>query len=587
MVQAYKSVQTAYNPNIGINRAMYPSNAKNSVQGAPLITKGGGSSSGGSGGGSSGGNSSGGNSSGGSSSGRGDQVFGAAGINQIGNSSIGSRYNISNLGVLNPGQYSNYGHLTSVGDNFKVTQQQLITILDGMNISYDKQKQVLSIYKDMGINEINTQNVQQFIKKLFTTTLNVDEISSLVDRFIYLKQSSQPLSIPPPPQSITTTQQPQQQCSQQPIIIQAPPPIIIQQQVPQVVTQPQVQSTSQVVTQHQVQSTPQVVTQTQCNMEIKKVTNYDVYPWIASIGTNTIKHVQTGVLIGSKWILTNVNTLEISLDDYIVKIGGINLDNDGEFVVRQVVNIIPHTLYNVWLMELSSEVNSIKPIDINATNVKFHSGIEIGWGKLTGDGKNTGVLRELEIPFLPRQQCSVFDEKFINNVHLCGGYPQCSTLLPCTGDTGSPLLVKFGDRVLLHGISDLNINCEQQNTGLGLWISITSILSWLQRYVNGTSIVDTSYMSKRERSDDTSATPRLPQITATIKPGTTIVKSTSPPTPIPTVAPTQPTPRLIVAPTPTVIPTTIECSIQQQQNYMYIFLLLVVFTILGIGLFLF
>jgi hypothetical protein len=432
----------------------------------------------------------------------------------------------------------------------------------------------------MGINDINTQNVQQFIKKLFTTTLNVDEISSLVDRFIYLKQSHQPQS-----QQIPLPQPQQQPPCQQPIIIQAPPPIIIQQQVPQVV-QPQVQ-------QPQVQVQPP--TQPQCNIEIKKVINHDLYPWIASIGTNSIKHVQTGVLIGPKWVLTNANSLEISLDDYIVKIGGINLDNDGEFVVRQVINIIPHTLYNAWLMELSSEVNSIKPVDINATNVKFQTGIEIGWGKLTGDGKNTGVLRELEIPFLPRQQCSIFDEQFINNVHLCGGYPQCSTLLPCTGDTGSPLLVKFGDKMLLHGISDLNINCQQQSTGLGLWISINSILSWLQRYVNGSSVIDTSYMSKRERSDETTFNNSSPRVTATIKPGTTIIKST--PIPTPTSRPTpRPTPRPTLAPTsrPTLAPTltprptiSSECSLQEQQNYMYIFLLLVVFTILGIGLFLF
>lgn len=592
MVQTYKSVQAAYNPNIGINRAMYPSNAKNSVQGAPLITGGGGGSSGG-GGGSSGGSSGG---SGGGSSGGGN-VFGNnnLGVNQIGNSSIGSRYNASNLGVIDPGQYSTYGKLTSVSDNFELSQPDLVTILDNMNISYDKQKQTLSIYKDMGINNINSQNVQQFIKKLFTTTLNVDEISSLIDRIVYfvnLKQSQSQSFIPPPPQQIQQPQQQFQQCPQQPIIIQAPPPIIIQQQVPQVQV-PQVPPQPQ--TQPQVTPSKSSFNETiskksSCNMEIKRVSDYKVYPWIVSIGTNSIKHVQTGVLIGTNWVLTNSNTMEIPIEDYIVKIGGINLDNDGEFVVRQVMNIVPHTLYNVWLLELSSKVNSIKPVDINATNVKFQSGLEIGWGKLSGDGKNTGNLSELEIPFLPRQACSVFDEQFINNVHLCGGYPQCATLLPCIGDTGSPLLVKFGDKVLLHGISDININCQDKPTGIGLWISIHSILSWLQRHVNDLVVVDTSYMSNRERSDDKITPTRITSGTvATIKPGTTMIVQKSPSqqqSPIPTPTRSQP-PIQTQIQTPPLQPTLVECNLQEQQNYMYIFLMLVIFTILGVGLFLF
>ena len=582
MVQSYKSVQKAYNPNVGINRALYPSNAKNSIQGIPLLNKASGSGSSGAKAASSSTGSgskptSSGTGSSGTSSGSGTGVFGGGGlksINQVGSTSIGSNLLINNLGVLDPGQYSNQN--SNIPSDFEINLQQLTTILDAMNLSTDKQKQVLQIYNDMGLGNINTSNIQPFVKNLFTTTLNVDEISSIIDRLVYFSTLKTQVQ-----SQVQQTQQSQpllQYPSQQPIIIQPPPPIIIQTQVPQVL-QTQVPQTPQTQVLHtQVPQTPvpsklspQI---SECNIEIKTVSNHQQYPWVVSIGTNSFQHLQSGVLIGDEWVLTGSNDMQISPEDYIVKVGGINLDNDGEFVIRQVVNIIPHTLYNVWLLQLSSKVSSIKPVTINATNIKFKSGTQIGWGKLTGHGNNTMSLHELEIPLLSRDKCSIFQEQFINNVHLCGGYPECVSLLPCVGDTGSPLLVKFGNQMLLQGISDLSINCQDVQTGMGLWVKIESILSWLQKYVRDLNVMDTSYLSNRERSDVQMTSPNIPL--AIIKPGTPMITTT----------------KKISTPQPQSTSQSIPqsqstCNTIDQQQYIYIFILLLVFTILGVGLFLF
>lgn len=477
----------------------------------------------------------------------------------------------SNFGKLDPGQYSNFSPMNNLlSAQFTIDLTQLNGILESTQFTSDKKRQVVQVFNEMGLGDINNSNLQKFVQNLFTTTLNVDDISSLIDRFIYfikLQGTGVETGLGTPQPQLQ--QQPLQFIpgNQQPIIIQPQPPIIIQQQVQPQFTQP---PSPPPQTQVPKQNT------TDCNIEIKGVTEFGKYPWIVSISTNSIKHVQSGILIGSEYVLTSTNNMEIPTDDYIVKIGGLNLDNDGEFVIRQVTNVIQHPIYNIMLLQIG-KVQSIQPVTINATNIKFNSGTEIGWGKLTGSGHNTGTLHELDVPFLNKTKCiDAFQDLFINNIHACGGYPDCGSILPCVGDTGAPLLVRFGNQLLLQGIADAHINCLEDNkSGLGLWIKIESVLSWLQKHVNDLHIVDSSYLSVRERSDGTTtSTIATTRPFSTIKPGTTLAV----------------TPLIQIEPRPQVRQPQTPPPVQQGEsssNFTILTILFTIFAILAIALFFF
>ncbi len=217
-----------------------------------------------------------------------------------------------------------------------------------------------------------------------------------------------------------------------------------------------------------------------CNLSSTAVFDKNKYPWIVSIGSNNIKPIKTGILIHPKWILTVQDFLNINIKDYIVKIGGINLDNNSEFTIRSVINDVKHSENRIELLQLNADVTNIKPVSINKNNIQSN-GIEVGWGTLAGNVAKT--LHELNIPILNNNICkTVFQSKFKDYINICGGYPECKNLIPCVGDTGDPLLFNVNGEYMLEGISEYHLNCEVRS-GLGSWIKISNLIPWLLQYI--------------------------------------------------------------------------------------------------------
>jgi len=156
---------------------------------------------------------------------------------------------------------------------------------------------------------------------------------------------------------------------------------------------------------------------------------------------------------------------------------------------------------------LNQKINSIPPIKVNNTIIHYTRGIELGWGKLSG--KNTQSLKQIEIPIVKNDYCiSAFEDKFQKNIHICGGYPDCTSVLPCIGDTGDPFVIKHQDEFLLEGISEFHINCEKK-AGVGSWIRISNLIPWLKEYVYDLEL-------KRKDSSTPSSTLISPSIPSTL-----------------------------------------------------------------------
>lgn len=219
-----------------------------------------------------------------------------------------------------------------------------------------------------------------------------------------------------------------------------------------------------------------------CNLSTTSVFDKNKYPWIVSIGSITEKHIKTGVLIHPRWVLTVQDYMNVGIKNYIVKIGGVNLDNNSEFSIYSVINDVVHPSNRIQLLQLNSDVTSIPPIQINMNNVLKPPAIEIGWGTLSGSNK-TYTLHEMIIPILNPEVCkTVFQHKFIDELNICGGYPECQNLIPCIGDTGDPLVFLDNNKFVLEAISEYHLNCEVRS-GLGSWIKINKMIPWLIQYI--------------------------------------------------------------------------------------------------------
>ena len=219
-----------------------------------------------------------------------------------------------------------------------------------------------------------------------------------------------------------------------------------------------------------------------CNLSTTSVFDKNKYPWIVSIGSVTEKHIKTGVLIHPRWVLTVQDFMNIGLKNYIVKIGGVNLDNNAEFTIHSVINDAIHPDNRIQLLQLNTDVVGIKPIQINRSNTMAPPAIEVGWGTLSGSNV-TRTLHEMKIPILNPEICKVvFQNKFKDDLNICGGYPECQNLIPCIGDTGDPLVFLKGSKYVLEAISEYHLNCEVRS-GLGSWIKIGKLMPWLLQYI--------------------------------------------------------------------------------------------------------
>lgn len=268
-----------------------------------------------------------------------------------------------------------------------------------------------------------------------------------------------------------------------------------------------------------------------CNLSTTSVFEKNKYPWIVSIGSISEKHIKTGVLIHPRWVLTVQDYMNIGLKNYIVKIGGVNLDNNSEFTIHSVINDVVHPDNRIQLLQLNTDVVGIQPIQINMDKNIKSPAIELGWGTLSGSGA-TRTLHEMNIPILNPEICKVvFQNKFKEDLNICGGYPECQNLIPCIGDTGDPLIfLNENNKYVLEAISEYHLNCEVRS-GLGSWIKISKLVPWLLQYIPDLLQI------------------RMPTLSPTPYP---TLSPTTALTPYPTLAPT---PYPTLAPTPTTAPS--------------------------------
>lgn len=211
------------------------------------------------------------------------------------------------------------------------------------------------------------------------------------------------------------------------------------------------------------------------------------YPWVASLRHNN-KHYCGAMLIHPKWLISAKHCFRVTKKPD-VWIGGINFEQEGDFIKRTVEQVVEHPDLDVALIKLDKEVTERAPIKVN-NNPNIPPGVQtdaIGWGRLAEGGATTSILQEVTLPIVNNQKCAELygGTKFNKDKMLCAGVDNGGKDA-CQGDSGGPLIINWNDKdpttQYLVGVTSWGIGCARAGK-LGVWINIASVLPWILQFI--------------------------------------------------------------------------------------------------------
>ena len=217
------------------------------------------------------------------------------------------------------------------------------------------------------------------------------------------------------------------------------------------------------------------------------VTTLRKYPWVASLRHNN-KHYCGAMLIHPRWLISAKHCFRVTkVPD--VWIGGLNFEQDGDFIKRKVEQVVEHPDLDVALVKLDKEVTERTPIKVN-NNPNITPGTQtdaIGWGRLSEGGATTSILQEVTLPIVDGQKCADLygGSKFNKDKMLCAGVDG-GNKDACQGDSGGPLIIDWNDKdpstQYLIGVTSWGIGCARAGK-YGVWVNIASVLPWILQFI--------------------------------------------------------------------------------------------------------
>lgn len=232
------------------------------------------------------------------------------------------------------------------------------------------------------------------------------------------------------------------------------------------------------------------------------VTNSRRFPWMTSLQNNG-RHFCGAMLIHPSWVLSAKHCIKITSSP-IVMIGGLDLNNTGEFIMRKVKKVVEHDSLDVVLLELDQPVNDRVPIKVNNNpNIPTNTNTEaIGWGRLSENGSLTSLLQEVILPIVPDEKCTaLYPGKYQINQHMCAGV-ETGQKDACQGDSGGPLIIMWDENdsatQFLIGVTSWGIGCAREGK-FGVWVRTSSIIPWITQHVQGFIGYDAMSMANRSK----------------------------------------------------------------------------------------
>ncbi|XP_057608599.1 coagulation factor X isoform X2 [Chionomys nivalis] len=218
-------------------------------------------------------------------------------------------------------------------------------------------------------------------------------------------------------------------------------------------------------------------------------------PWQALLINDDNEGFCGGTILNEFYILTAAHCLH-QAKRFRVRVGDRNTEKEeGNEMVHEVDVIIKHNKFvretydfDIAVLKLKTPITfrmNVAPACLpqkdwaEATLMTQKSGIVSGFGRTHEKGRQSNILKMLEVPYVDRNTCKLSSSFTITQNMFCAGY-DAKLEDACQGDSGGPHVTEYKGTHFVTGIVSWGEGCARKGK-YGIYTKVTAFLRWIEK----------------------------------------------------------------------------------------------------------
>ncbi|KAF1643143.1 FA10 factor, partial [Spelaeornis formosus] len=218
-------------------------------------------------------------------------------------------------------------------------------------------------------------------------------------------------------------------------------------------------------------------------------------PWQALLINEDNEGFCGGTILNEFYILTAAHCLH-QARRFKVRVGDRNTEKEeGNEMVHEVDVVIKHNKfqrdtydYDIAVLRLKTPITfrmNVAPACLpqkdwaESTLMTQKTGIVSGFGRTHEKGRQSNILKMLEVPYVDRNTCKLSTSFSITQNMFCAGY-EAKLEDACQGDSGGPHVTRFKNTYYVTGIVSWGEGCARKGK-YGIYTKVTTFLKWIDR----------------------------------------------------------------------------------------------------------
>ncbi|XP_075419518.1 coagulation factor X [Tenrec ecaudatus] len=218
-------------------------------------------------------------------------------------------------------------------------------------------------------------------------------------------------------------------------------------------------------------------------------------PWQALLVNEENEGFCGGTILDEYYILTAAHCLHQS-KRFKVRVGERNTEKEeGNEMAHDVEMIIKHNRFvketydfDIAIIRLKTPITfrmNVAPACLpekdwaESVLMTQESGFISGFGRTSENGRQSAILKMLQVPYVDRNKCKLSSSFVITQNMFCAGY-EAKQLDACQGDSGGPHVTEFKNTYYVTGIVSWGEGCAKKGK-YGIYTKVTNFLKWIDR----------------------------------------------------------------------------------------------------------